>query len=516
MSTSTSTDFNKAGVPFLKGGSNVTEYLETAQGYLEFRGLWGVVSGRLPCPELLSGMTGYVMPAGVTTQPPAASTEDQNTRLAEIATWEAKDESARGFIRLSTDASIRHNYAGLKTSNEMWEKIKTMFDKKDAVDAFNVFCELFEFRMSDDKKVGEQVNQMIRLRGKMAEAGLKLDEHMFSLFVMAATPKRFHSTASNILAGAKIPLDPTFTVDSFLPKLEQEEKFFHGGGTSLSAFRRTSPGSRKKHCDICNRDGSHTTDEHRGPRKDNGGNSGQGGGSSSSKNNFQKKDKDKAKDKGAQSSGQQSGGSSGGKPKQKKKEKGRSHTTAHAFNVIESGDYSNDNDPNDSPTNVPVVVADAFVSLYAVRKDPEDMWMIDSGCNEIVTPHRSDFSSYKEYAHRGKAYLANNSTVEIIGQGTVSLAVRTASGKVNIVNLEKVLYVPAAGIRLMSPQRTLNDGYRWDVIGDKWNVVKNDSSRTPIFTWYKGSKNLFWIRLGSSPRHPRRIRTPLNSRGPLP
>jgi len=82
----------------------------------------------------------------------------------------------------------------------------------------------------------------------------------------------------------------------------------------------------------------------------------------------------------------------------------------------------------------------SFLSFNA--SGTENIWIIDSGVTDHMTPHSSYFSSYTFLIGNQHIIVANGSHIPIIGCGNIQLQ--------SSLHLNNVLYVPKLSNNLLS------------------------------------------------------------------
>ncbi len=78
-------------------------------------------------------------------------------------------------------------------------------------------------------------------------------------------------------------------------------------------------------------------------------------------------------------------------------------------------------------------------------------WLVDSGCNRHMTPHKEDFAEFVE--DRTVCKFGNNEKSEAKGRGKVTMECRCKNGNHIIVTLSDVLYIPSLPHRMFSSGR---------------------------------------------------------------
>ena len=89
----------------------------------------------------------------------------------------------------------------------------------------------------------------------------------------------------------------------------------------------------------------------------------------------------------------------------------------------------------------------SFLSFNA--SSTENIWIIDSGATDHMTPHSSSFSSYTTLSGKPYITVANGSTTPINGRGNIHLQPSFP--------LKNVLHVPKLSNNLLSIQKITQD-----------------------------------------------------------
>jgi hypothetical protein len=93
-----------------------------------------------------------------------------------------------------------------------------------------------------------------------------------------------------------------------------------------------------------------------------------------------------------------------------------------------------------------------FALASSAVEPPTDMWLLDSGATEHITPDQSLFITYKTLESPIIVHFANDTTAEAVGYGAVVLPASIMSS-METIKLKKVLYVPDAKYNLISVQQ---------------------------------------------------------------
>ncbi len=85
-----------------------------------------------------------------------------------------------------------------------------------------------------------------------------------------------------------------------------------------------------------------------------------------------------------------------------------------------------------------------------------EAWVVDTGASVHMCPDRSAFSTYYHLpAGAKRVACADHTQVPVLGQGTVRVSVRDASGELVEIELHDVLHVPNLRLRLLSASAVL-------------------------------------------------------------
>src|SRR5258708_16044499 len=85
-------------------------------------------------------------------------------------------------------------------------------------------------------------------------------------------------------------------------------------------------------------------------------------------------------------------------------------------------------------------------------------WVIDSGCSHHMTPILDGYISYTHYSSPHSVHLANKSSIEALGEGTVKI-VSIVTGDKHDIHLQCTLHVPVLANTLLSIKTLNRRGY---------------------------------------------------------
>jgi hypothetical protein len=101
-----------------------------------------------------------------------------------------------------------------------------------------------------------------------------------------------------------------------------------------------------------------------------------------------------------------------------------------------------------SATHASYILTIEFPSCYQNTMDHESLLIIDSGTSVCITPHRSDFISYKTSNMKIKDLSSSN---KVAGEGLLRWKVEDHAGRVDNLDLPGY-HIPGAEVCLLSPQ----------------------------------------------------------------
>jgi hypothetical protein len=463
-------------------GTNWDAFKSCMRGMFCFLGAWDIVKGKLETTQTSAGTSASSAGSSITRSTGAtykccehpadrkdvgANASDKDRAKAQAA-WDVLDQRALGQIEIYLDQPLRYLIRSADHAWEAWQILEKRYKTSDAVAGFVVFKKLMNLRMQDGQDIHQQVTEFLNLRNQVSEAGIKLPESMATCMLLAILPPSYATLASVLLQTKSIT---NLNVVDILSKLREEQdlrEVQHGNSGTGSAPQRAAWTSTtkpfKKYCNMCKRQGGHSTEQHRDDfaeqkRKEQEQKKPQQGGDSNK--NSDKRNKGKQRDKG------QSGQSS------------HSVTAPASSNAISVSLYTLI-DPKNPDYNIQVAdkfnnkvkIKDKFnnTGTHAVIKEIEDkkdqaviqqarnteahLWLIDSGASSHLTPFKLDFTNYKEDPEITYAALADGSKVPIIGRGTVLIHTTLPDNTKSELSISHVLYIPKCTQRIISPQFT--------------------------------------------------------------
>jgi hypothetical protein len=246
------------------------------------------------------------------------------------------------------------------TAQQLWERLKLLFSTKEGITSFHEFGALFRSQLVDDGTLESQINQLSDMRSVCAINDFDLKDWQFAVLVLHMLPASYSYLPNNLIAAGKIK-DLKFS--EVRTKILEAESLLKGDASANAISSKKADKKGKKKLD--------KTGNPPSPCKFCKGNHWN----------------DQCNKKPKPSSSTQSN-----KPK-----------PGPSLHVLDQSDYE----------------SDAPVSCYIGSNALLELWLMDSGATDHMTPFGSDFSEYATLAN-SKVILGDGRTsLEILGKGNL-------------------------------------------------------------------------------------------------
>jgi gag-polypeptide of LTR copia-type/Zinc knuckle len=391
-------------VPILSGQANYREWALEIKAAARFANVWKAIQG---------------------------IDKAVSTDAAEVAALHAREEKAIGLITKSVSSSLKIELNELQktetngnttitrdlNANELWDHLKTRFEKKDGVSAIIDWGRLTSTKLLDDGTLEEQLNALQDLRSRCALNDFQYEDWQFAALILLALPESYENIKEYFLTTPSPKnLKPEEIRARILEKQNRKKDEAEASTNVIAAkpakkkFKKR--GSRRppddRPCHNCGKAG-HWARECRAPKKDNS-----NAGPTKSK----------------------AGGSS--------------------LNVVETSDAE-----SDSP-------------VLCYFGAPEN-WLMDSGATDHMTPFGSDFKDYVSYAESRTVLLGDGSTrLNILGKGTIERWVEIAPHAYRLLILQNVLHVDGIKRRFLSMGQFDDKGFRVNLHNARLTISKEN------------------------------------------
>ncbi|KAC9449885.1 hypothetical protein E3N88_45811 [Mikania micrantha] len=126
-----------------------------------------------------------------------------------------------------------------------------------------------------------------------------------------------------------------------------------------------------------------------------------------------------------------------------------------------------------------------FMAIGCEKNCEQDVWFLDSGCSNHMTPKRDIFTCmYNTPKHHVK--LGNGKSIQVENKGKIKLEVE--AGKYRV--LDDVQFAPELGYNLLSVGQLMKAGYRLSFDEDKCTITHKQTGDIMSVIW-RSSNNLF-------------------------
>jgi hypothetical protein len=163
---------------------------------------------------------------GTWTLPQAATTPPSAEELAAIEKWEIANEKSTGLISRTCSEDIQILLADQRadvqttpvtqrecTAHELWEFLRTRYEKKDGISAIIDWGNLNRLTLTDDGSVSmeTQLAALATHRSRVALNGFTYEDWQFAALIVLALPPSFESLRNTFLhwgQGGIYPVGP--------------------------------------------------------------------------------------------------------------------------------------------------------------------------------------------------------------------------------------------------------------------------------------------------------------------
>jgi transposase InsO family protein len=384
--------------------STVSATTDTTHGNTTLRAPNGAISkldGAQSWPEWSNAVAALFRVYGhrdhITEDPP--SPPDQ-------AKWLKDDDKLCGSLELYINRDVLSQIpdSKFKTVKAKWNELKRLYGGMASMVTFNLWRELANFRLDESTDFSTQLHRINDTRVTLAEKDWEIPEKQFCFILLDAAPESYAPVVGTILANATPKDLASHVIQERLLNEEQRRKGTNASLNKVVPVKKGGKGDKKVKCYYCKKPG-HKSPECRTKQRD------------------EAKGKDSDKDK-----------------ESKDKDKGKAvDKSQKSVNSVVTSAYITEVCDTDSDSEYQIKV-----SSYATA---QPRWMVDSGATHHITPHRSDFATYKPA--RGNVNWGEQVITPQIGVGTVIL--HPADGNRSIeITLHDVMHVPDAKGRFFS------------------------------------------------------------------
>ena len=103
-------------------------------------------------------------------------------------TWDAMHLKTSAYIRCFIDMSLYNNFGDETKANELWRKIESMFQTKNALNRVSVFRKLVRLRYQDGSSMAEHLNTFQGLISQTVSLDIPLANEVLTLLLLGSLP----------------------------------------------------------------------------------------------------------------------------------------------------------------------------------------------------------------------------------------------------------------------------------------------------------------------------------------
>ncbi|KAI5640067.1 gag-polypeptide of LTR copia-type domain-containing protein [Phthorimaea operculella] len=214
----------------LRGAENWAVWRFQTQIVLKGRGLMDIVSGVTKCPE--------------------------ESKAELVKDWHNKDAKAQEILVTRIEEEPLTYLFSCNTSNDMWEKLKSVYDKESTVSVHLLQQKFFSMKVEDTESLSKYFARLEELKMKLKLAGEAISDNMIITKILMTLPETYKHFRS---AWESVPTDKQ-TLSELITRLLLEEE--RGSATSseeavaLAAHgKRVNPKTYPVRCYNCNSPG---------------------------------------------------------------------------------------------------------------------------------------------------------------------------------------------------------------------------------------------------------------------
>ena len=350
-------------------------------------------------------------------------------QVTEVAKWNKKDAKAQEIIVSRMEqASIAH-IMSCKTSNEMWIKLNTVYEKESEVSVHLLYQQFYNLKF--EGSVSEYMSKMTNLVSALAQKGEEVAKRSIITKVIMSLPEKYRHFSS---AWESVPLKNQ-TVENLTARLLVEEERFKAVETEValaakweSKYKKNARSSEKQQekgrvsdssnktkyrCHNCNEVGHFRKDCKRPERRH---------------CSYCKKSGHETRDCWF---------------RQKKEEDKESKDKSEGF--------------TNKKSNL-ACVGLLDVESGTLSKEPEDDWHLDSGASSHFCHDITMFSEYTSVPNSKPCRVGDGKSLEVLGVGTVTVKSFTGNDYIDL-DITGVKYVPELRMNLFSQGTALDKGF---------------------------------------------------------
>lgn len=151
---------------------------------------------KLQTKVVLKSLELFKVVDGTDKYPVIGKDEPTTTELAayqkQIDDWAKKDVKAQSVILTSIDSQPLLHIVSCKTSQQMWEKLHSVFEQKSQSGVYFLLQKFFRFEKSDEEGMANFISKLEEIVQQLDDLGEKISEKMVVTRILMALPSTFN------------------------------------------------------------------------------------------------------------------------------------------------------------------------------------------------------------------------------------------------------------------------------------------------------------------------------------
>lgn len=344
----------------------------------------------------------------------------------ELEAWNEKDDQARATIGLLIEDNQWVHIEGAGTAKEAWSKLKDHHQKATLSNVVYLYRKMFQLRLPEGGDMENHISELLTYSNKLCQLGEKIDEKLKAALLLSSIPDSYSALISSLESKSEDEFTLDFVKGRLMDEFKRRKNNESGPeDSSESALKaKFGNGNRSNNqsnlCFFCEKPGH----------------------IKSKCLKFKAYKKKKAEEDKAN--------------KVTTKSKGYSEKQK--------------DDSERAKAAVENKIIDEF--CFKVSSDSSSEWCVDSGATSHMTCSKNFFSDL-DLNVKGQVQLAekdSKSQVHGVGSGVIKCDV---NGKMSLLEVENVLYVPSFESSLLSVKKLVKDGHDLLFSKSSCKIVKN-------------------------------------------
>ena len=175
----------------------------------------------------------------------------------QVDLWKEEDAKAQLYILLTSHKSVKQHLLGCATSKEMFDKLKTIYEKDTEHQKNHLLQELYTYKWCKSKMVLENISHVQQLAFQLTALGHEVNDTSVMSKITSILPKEYNPFAT---AWDSVPQGDK-TLDNLCARLQTEEsKLLSNKDESPVVFTAVTSHVRNITCHKCKKQGHYARD----------------------------------------------------------------------------------------------------------------------------------------------------------------------------------------------------------------------------------------------------------------